>query len=77
MGKDTGFMEFARKNNDYRPKEHRLKDFNAVAIPMKEKDIVEQAARCMNCGIPFCHGMGCPLGNVIPEFNDRSLRECP
>ena len=70
MGKDTGFMEFARKNNDYRPKEHRLKDFNAVAIPMKEKDITEQAARCMNCGIPFCHGTGCPLSNVIPEFND-------
>jgi glutamate synthase (NADPH/NADH) small chain len=71
MGKDTGFMEFERKNNDYRPKEQRLKDYDAVAIPMEDKDLIEQSARCMNCGIPFCHGMGCPIGNVIPEFNDH------
>ncbi len=71
MGKDTGFMEFARKNNNYRPKEQRLKDYKAVAIPLSEDEIYEQAARCMNCGVPFCHGMGCPLGNIIPEFNDH------
>jgi len=74
MGKDTGFLEYNRKEPGYRPKEERLKDFRAVDIEPDEEDIYEQAARCMDCGIPFCHGYGCPVSNIIPEFNDLVYR---
>jgi len=74
MGKDTGFLEYCRKDPGYRPKEERLKDFKAVDIQADEEDIYEQAARCMDCGIPFCHMHGCPLSNIIPEFNDFVYR---
>ena len=73
-GHDRGFLEHPRKDPTYRPREQRLRDFNAVDVHLSEKDIYEQAARCMGCGIPFCHGCGCPLGNVIPEFNDLVYR---
>lgn len=74
MGKDTGFLEYNRKDPGYRPKEERLKDFKAVDIQPDEDDIFEQAARCMDCGIPFCHMYGCPISNIIPEFNDLVYR---
>ncbi|GAB6095223.1 glutamate synthase subunit beta [Desulfatiferula olefinivorans] len=71
MGKATGFLEFERKEPGYRDKDERLKDYRAVENMPDEDDIYDQAARCMDCGIPFCHDYGCPLLNVIPEFNDR------
>jgi len=74
MGKDTGFLEYGRKDPGYRPKEDRLKDFKAVDLKPDEEDIFEQAARCMDCGIPFCHAFGCPVSNIIPEFNDLVYR---
>ena len=74
MGKPTGYLEFSRKEPEYRPKEERLKDYKSVELPMSEEDIHQQAARCMDCGIPFCHGHGCSLSNVIPEFNDLVFR---
>ncbi len=78
MGKITGFIEFERKTHLKRSVLERLKDWNEQTISLDEKDLQEQAARCMNCGIPYCHsgiqlrGMttGCPLHNLIPEWND-------
>lgn len=70
MGKTTGFIEYDRIKVGYRLIEQRIKDFRTVDVPLSKDELVEQAARCMDCGIPFCHGTGCPLGNMIPEFND-------
>jgi len=70
MGNPTGFLDLDRKEPGYRPKEVRLADFRAVENTPDEDIIYEQAARCMDCGIPFCHGYGCPVSNVIPEFNE-------
>lgn len=69
MGKPTGFKEFERKTPSERPVPERLQDYKEVYQPFGEDKVKDQAARCMNCGIPFCH-IGCPLGNIIPEFND-------
>lgn len=69
MGKITGFLEFDRKVEAYAPVEERVKNYKEFTIPLKEKDLKEQGARCMDCGVPFCHS-GCPLGNLIPDFND-------
>jgi glutamate synthase (NADPH/NADH) small chain len=69
MGKITGFLEYERKVEAYAPVEHRLEHFREFTKPMQEKEVREQGARCMDCGIPFCHS-GCPLGNLIPDFND-------
>jgi len=74
MGKPTGFMEIARKTPGYRPVDERLHDWRAVERVPGTADIQEQAARCMDCGIPFCHGCGCPLANIIPEWNDLVYR---
>lgn len=74
MGKPTGFMEFTREYPGKRPVEDRLKDYGEFTHRFEEKKLNEQAARCMNCGVPFCHS-GCPLGNVIPEFNDAIYRK--
>lgn len=71
MGKTTGFMEYERREPGYRPVEQRVKDYWAVELQLQDEALVEQAARCMDCGTPFCHGCGCPLQNVIPEFNDH------
>ena len=73
MGKPTGFKEFKRETPVERPVEERVHDYKEVYEPFSEKKLQEQAARCMNCGIPFCH-IGCPLGNIIPEFNDLAYR---
>lgn len=74
MSKERGFLEFARRDPGYRPKDERVHDYRAVELPMQDDALVEQANRCMDCGTPFCHGCGCPLGNVIPEFNDAVYR---
>jgi len=69
MGKITGFMEFPRELPKKRKVEERVRDFKELYLPQPEEKKREQAARCMNCGIPFCH-TGCPLGNLIPDWND-------
>ncbi|NNE02307.1 MAG: glutamate synthase subunit beta [Eudoraea sp.] len=73
MGKITGFLEFDRKNEAYAPVKERVKNYKEFTVPLKEKELKEQGARCMDCGIPFCHS-GCPLGNLIPDFNDAVYR---
>lgn len=74
MSKERGFIELDRQDVSYRPVEERVKDFRAVDLPMPEEDVRTQAARCMDCGIPFCHAAnsGCPLANFIPEFNEHA-----
>ena len=69
MGKVTGFLEFERENESYIAPEKRIKDYKEFMIPLKEEGLKNQGARCMDCGIPFCHS-GCPLENLIPDFND-------
>jgi len=69
MGKATGFKEFARDTHKYLPPEERTKNFAEFLVPLGKQEVETQGARCMDCGIPFCHN-GCPLGNIIPEFND-------
>ena len=73
MGKTTGFLEFERKTEKMRAAEERLHDYNEVYDPVQEKQLINQASRCMDCGIPFCHS-GCPIGNVCPEWNDLVYR---
>ncbi len=76
MGKITGFMEFDRQLPEKRPAEERVHDFKEFDERFKESELAKQAARCMNCGTPFCHSnYGCPLGNRIPEFNDAVYRK--
>jgi glutamate synthase (NADPH/NADH) small chain len=78
MGKITGFLEIERHDRKYAPVADRVKNFNEFVIPLSEKETRDQAARCMNCGIPYCHGTGsvqpgtpgCPVNNQIPDFND-------
>lgn len=75
MGKPTGFIEFDRELPQARDPKERIKDYNEFLPAMPEAaHINQQAARCMDCGVPFCHN-GCPLGNVIPEFNDAVYQE--
>src|SRR6516225_116181 len=78
MGKVTGFLEIERHERKYKPVAERVKHFREFVVPLTEKDARDQAARCMNCGIPYCHGTGsvapgtpgCPVNNQIPDFND-------
>ena len=74
MGKPTGFLEFTRELPAKRPKEERVNDYNEYIERYTDEKLNQQSARCMDCGIPFCHN-GCPLGNVIPEFNDAVYRK--
>ncbi|OQP56001.1 glutamate synthase [Niastella yeongjuensis] len=74
MGKPTGFLEFTRELPGKKPVEDRLKDYNEFVERYSDEKLNQQSARCMNCGVPFCHS-GCPLGNVIPEFNDAVYRK--
>jgi len=69
MAKPTGFLEEERKLPEKRPVNQRIQDYNEIEVTKDEKVCHQQATRCMDCGIPFCH-QGCPLGNIIPEFND-------
>ncbi len=70
MGKPTGFIDYPRREADHRPIEQRVGDYFEIVLPMDVDALCQQAARCMDCGIPFCHGIGCPMANRIPEFND-------
>src|SRR6478736_342698 len=78
MGKITGFLEIERHDRKYTPVAERVKHFKEFVVPLSEKETRDQAARCMNCGIPYCHGTGsvapgtpgCPVNNQIPDFND-------
>ena len=74
MGKPTGFIEIARKKHPTRPIEERIHDWREVYLPYAIADLQDQGARCMDCGIPFCH-QGCPLGNLIPDWNDLVYRD--
>ena len=69
MGKVTGFKEIERKDRSYAPVETRVVNFKEFVIPLSDGDLKDQGARCMDCGIPFCH-KGCPVNNLIPDWND-------
>jgi glutamate synthase (NADPH/NADH) small chain len=69
MGKVTGFLEFERNDRHYEPVESRIRHWREFVLPLPDGETREQAARCMNCGIPYCH-TGCPVNNQIPDWND-------
>ncbi|MDH5525879.1 MAG: glutamate synthase subunit beta [Nitrospirota bacterium] len=73
MGKVTGFKEFERRTHGYKPVEERIRHHKEFTVPLSEADLKTQGARCMDCGVPFCHS-GCPLGNYIPDWNDLVYR---
>ena len=70
MGKVTGFKEFERQDEKYTSVKESVKHYKEFTVPLSEEQITKQGSRCMDCGIPFCHS-GCPLGNLIPDFNDH------
>ena len=74
MGKIKGFLEIQRKKQPARPVAERIRDWKEVYLPYAVADLEAQGARCMDCGIPFCHE-GCPLGNLIPDWNDLVYRD--
>ena len=73
MGKPTGFMEITRQDRSYTPVAERITHFDEFLVPMADDDLSNQGARCMDCGIPFCH-QGCPVNNIIPDWNDLVYR---
>ena len=77
MGKVTGFKEFNREVEPYRSPKKRVLDFKEIYTDHDESLLNTQASRCMNCGVPFCHSTshGCPLGNIIPKFNDLVFQD--
>jgi glutamate synthase (NADPH/NADH) small chain len=82
MGKVTGFLEFERHDRRYEPVAERIKHWHEFVLPLPEKELRDQAARCMDCGVPYCHGTstltgaptGCPVNNQIPDWNDLVYR---
>ena len=74
MGKVTGFLEIDRRDRRYRPAADRVRHYQEFVIPLPEEALREQAARCMDCGIPYCH-TGCPVNNQIPDWNDLVYRD--
>lgn len=70
MGEIKGFLKYKRKKTEYRPVEKRILDYKEIELTLTPEDIVQQAARCIECGVPFCHDIGCSLGNNIPDFNE-------
>jgi glutamate synthase (NADPH/NADH) small chain len=82
MGKITGFLEFDRHDRKYAPVDERIKHWHEFVLPLPEKEVRDQAARCMDCGVPYCHGSqllsgvptGCPVNNQIPDWNDLVYR---
>jgi glutamate synthase (NADPH) small chain len=74
MGKVTGFLEYERETQERRPVGERTRDFFPVYLPFPEEKLQIQGARCMDCGVPFCH-WGCPLNNLIPDWNDLVYRD--
>jgi glutamate synthase (NADPH/NADH) small chain len=73
MGKPTGFMEIPRRDRSYAPAADRIQHWREFVIPLAEPEVQEQGARCMDCGIPYCHE-GCPVNNIIPDWNDLVYR---
>jgi glutamate synthase (NADPH) small chain len=73
MGKITGFLEYERSDRRYEPVEERIKHWHEFVLPLPESETRTQAARCMDCGIPYCH-TGCPVNNQIPDWNDLVYR---
>jgi glutamate synthase (NADPH) small chain len=73
MGKVTGFLEIDRRDRRYAPASDRIRHYKEFMIPLSEEATKDQAARCMNCGIPYCHN-GCPVNNQIPDWNDLVYR---
>jgi glutamate synthase (NADPH/NADH) small chain len=73
MGKPTGFKEISRRDRPYEPVSQRVKHWHEFVLPMPETELSRQGARCMDCGIPFCH-QGCPVNNIIPDWNDLVFR---
>ena len=69
MGKATGFMEYRKKERKYLDIDSRTNNYNEFVIPLSENETKDQAARCMDCGVPYCHS-GCPVNNQIPDWND-------
>ncbi len=76
MGKITGFLEYGRAKPQKRPVEERIKDYREFELPVVQDELEKQGARCMDCGVPFCN-TGCPLGNLIPDWNDLTFRNQP
>ena len=77
MGKATGFKEYERKDRAYKPVDVRIVNFKEFVVPLDEQELQTQGARCMDCGIPFCHdgpNGGCPVNNLIPDWNDMVYR---
>ncbi len=74
MGSPTGFLEHERHNAPKRPVDERVRDYREIEGRLSPDELRDQAARCMECGIPYCHAHGCPLANRIPEFNDAVYR---
>jgi glutamate synthase (NADPH/NADH) small chain len=72
MGKITGFLEIDRQEPKYAPAADRIRHYHEFTIPLEEAELVRQAARCMDCGVPYCHtaATGCPVNNQIPDWND-------
>ena len=73
MGKATGFLEYELRDRSYRPAKERVQHYNEFTIPLSDKQLSLQGARCMDCGIPYCHN-GCPVNNIIPDWNDLVFR---
>src|SRR5216110_3221555 len=73
MGKVTGFLEIERQDRRYAPASDRIRHFREFVMPLSEEATRDQAARCMDCGIPYCHS-GCPVNNQIPDWNDLVYR---
>lgn len=74
MGKVTGFLEFDRQEQKYQPAGDRIRHFREFTLPLSDVDVERQAARCMDCGVPYCH-TGCPVNNQIPDWNDLVYNE--
>jgi len=74
MGKPTGFMEYERAEMGYEPVSDRVVHYKEFVVPLSDADIGVQGARCMDCGIPYCH-QGCPVNNIIPDWNDLVYRQ--
>lgn len=75
MDKTTGFITITKKNAGKQEVDERLQHFGEFRLRLSQEDLRQQAARCMDCGVPFCHGAGCPLGNAVPEFVDLVYRD--
>ena len=73
MGKVTGFLEYERLEEGYEPVPQRVKNWKEFVIGLNEEQSKQQGARCMDCGTPFCNS-GCPVNNIIPDFNDLVYR---